>query len=295
MVNFGGEWLVVDGNGTAQRTLGHPEGNVGEIDGEGALNCLIETSVAPCRFARCAMDSSNTTLPARGLPQQLKSASASRLACYTAGRCSAARALWRLGLPEEPPGYCPETQLPLWPRGVLGSITHTRVATQGGQSDGQIVAGALVWRPDETLSPEGYALTFGLDAEGIMAADRARRLGTRLGVGAATGLPSEADEGTIATLVFSLKEAAFKATSLSTGLACGLGDLVIEPDSGDWGHLDESAARGESGVTLSGTIALRFSGTKASLNSWADLRAWYWVYGDVVWTAAAMSRRSFSR
>jgi 4'-phosphopantetheinyl transferase EntD len=65
---------------------------------------------------------------------------------FTAGRTCARRALGRLGLPEAPILRGPMRE-PLWPEGVVGSITHCRGYR----------AAAVTWQHD--------VLTLGIDAE----------------------------------------------------------------------------------------------------------------------------------
>jgi len=143
------------------------------------------------------------------------------------GRTLARAALGALGVTPGPIGRRPDRS-PDWPEGVIGSITHT---------DG--LCSVVVVKPDATAGrgSEPAVVGVGLDAEVDARLDEAvtRRVVTpaeqaRLGL-------RTADD---AVVVFSVKEAVFKALNPVSGVWLELDDLEVE-----LGRDDELAA-GES-------------------------------------------------
>lgn len=146
------------------------------------------------------------------LPDELRAAVPKRQLQFRAGRFCALKALDALQ-----PGrlvralFRASNGAPLWPHGVIGSITHT-----------DRFASAAVARTDE-------ALALGIDSEAIMSEDRARR------VMLAVAWPSEVAHARAAgctrlealTLVFSAKETLFKCLHPLVGRMFGFHDVRI--------------------------------------------------------------------
>src|SRR5690606_32554558 len=132
-------------------------------------------------FPRCAIE------PVRGV--------AKRQGEYLAGRLCAREALHRLCGQALVPGR-DDDGVPLWPAGMVGSITH------GGGRAAALAAHSGQWRG------------LGLDLEKQLNAERAARLAgeilTPVELQRATGLEPEAFARRV-TLTFSLKESLFKA------------------------------------------------------------------------------------
>lgn len=129
------------------------------------------------------------------LPPPLTTAAAKRQAEFLGGRLSARRALGDLTGQASTPARNAQ-QLPEWPQGVTGSITHSRG-----------LAAAVVAKRANFQS-------IGLDAEVVMSDERATRLAPQILVESERQwlerLPRHAC-GDFVTLVFSLKESLFKA------------------------------------------------------------------------------------
>ncbi|NRB57485.1 MAG: 4'-phosphopantetheinyl transferase superfamily protein [Salinicola sp.] len=129
------------------------------------------------------------------LPDRLTTAAAKRRAEFLAGRLSARHALAELTGSLATPAQDAE-QLPRWPAGTVGSITHSRGLAAA------VVAGQEACRG------------IGLDAEVEMTAERARRLAPQILVASERAwfdhLPGER-QGEFLTVAFSLKESLFKA------------------------------------------------------------------------------------
>jgi 4'-phosphopantetheinyl transferase EntD len=112
---------------------------------------------------------------------------------FAAGRILARRALARLGLDNVELGAGPD-RVPIWPKGVIGSITHTHAWC----------AAAVARRKDFAA--------IGIDVEHLDALDDSllEHVLTDNERGDIEALPWP-ERGSIASLVFSAKEAAFKA------------------------------------------------------------------------------------
>jgi 4'-phosphopantetheinyl transferase EntD len=153
---------------------------------------------------------------ARLLPEEepaVEKAVEKRVREYTIARSCARRALGKLGRPEVPILRGPKRQ-PLWPDGVVGSITHTRG-----------YCAAAVARADEVL-------TVGIDAEqhdvlpdgvlGVVTLPEEREM--------LAALP--ADDVHWDRILFSAKESVYKAWFPLTEKWLGFGDarLIFYPD-----------------------------------------------------------------
>ena len=133
--------------------------------------------------------------PAGPLPPELHGAAAVRRVQFLAGRCCATAALQRLH-PNRPPAIVGrgERGVPLWPAGVVGSITHT---------DGFVSAAVA-----HAASVRGL----GIDSEGIVSAEQAQSISSQVSWPSELAHAREAglDRLQAMTLVFSAKEAIFK-------------------------------------------------------------------------------------
>lgn len=125
------------------------------------------------------------------LPEDLAQAVAKRRSEYLAGRLVAALALRQSGLPET---VGRNGRAPVWPEGVAGSITHSK--------DRAIAAVSTRYR------------SLGLDCEALVSTDRAMQLAATIFSETEARLrPDALSFGTFFTLVFSAKEALYKALS----------------------------------------------------------------------------------
>jgi enterobactin synthetase component D len=129
------------------------------------------------------------------LPEELTAAVPKRRSEFLAGRLVAALALRQAGLPEV---VGRAGRAPVWPAGVAGSITHSK--------DRAIAAVSTRYRG------------VGLDCEALVAQDRATHLAAAIFTEAEARLrPDALPFGTFFTLVFSAKEALYKALSPRLG------------------------------------------------------------------------------
>lgn len=127
------------------------------------------------------------------LPERLQTAVAKRRAEFLAGRMCAALVLADLGLAGADVPVNPDRS-PRWPEGMVGSVAH-------GAGLAMAVAGRA-----------GALRGLGLDCETVMSDARAGALGgTILSPGDAALRPDGMGEGAFVTLVFSAKEALYKA------------------------------------------------------------------------------------
>ncbi len=125
------------------------------------------------------------------LPGDLHAAVPKRRSEYLAGRLCAALALRALDAPEE---VGRKGRAPVWPEGIAGSISHR---------DGRAMAVASRDLP-----------ALGLDCEPLMRAETVAEIGRLLLTDRDRAQrPADWDEARFCTLVFSAKEAAYKALS----------------------------------------------------------------------------------
>ncbi len=141
------------------------------------------------------------------LPPDLKAAVPKRQAEFLAGRFCAATALLKAG---KDPKIGRQGRLPLWPQGVVGSISHT---------NGYAIA---------AVSTQYRAL--GIDIEHIMTNAQAHETQTYImSPKELRQKPAHMDDESFSTLIFSAKEALFKAThSTKTTFADFLDSEVLE-------------------------------------------------------------------
>jgi 4'-phosphopantetheinyl transferase EntD len=134
-----------------------------------------------------------------------------RIQDFAAGRACAHRALRELGI-RDFSLLAGEHREPLWPPGIVGSITHTRG-----------YAAAVVARQRDLKS-------VGLDCEGIDSVDEElwSRICTPAEIERLAQLPP-AERGRQAALIFAAKEAFYKCQFPLTRAWVGFEDVVIEP------------------------------------------------------------------
>lgn len=124
------------------------------------------------------------------LPEDLSRAVDKRQSEYLAGRVCAGLALQAIGAP---PQVGRAGRAPVWPAGISGSISHS-----GGRAMAVVARGGLL----------------GLDCETVMTAQLAAEIsGTVFALADPAWRPVDWDAGRFCTLVFSAKEAAYKALS----------------------------------------------------------------------------------
>ena len=192
--------------------MGGELGGVDEVDLLGLLGLgAALTEVGLVGAARVAMGPDEAESPfaeeralvARAVPERRRE--------LAAGRRAARAAMAELGRAPEPIGRRPDRS-PAWPAGLVGSITHT---------DG-LVAAAVATRPG--LGGPGR-VGLGLDAE----VDRPLPPGV---AGRVVGADERTALGATATadgvVVFSAKEAVFKALNPMTGRWLEPGDVSVE-------------------------------------------------------------------
>ncbi len=159
---------------------------------------VLPPAVARCSIAIDLYDTSGDlaqAFPGLALPERLQNAVRKRHIEYLAGRWCAREAM-RARLPHHAEASIDsgESREPMWPRGVVGSITHTQGFVSAAVVDASVLR------------------SVGVDSEEVFTADRARRLAGYLARPgeleslAACGL----DEGTAAAAVFSVKESVYK-------------------------------------------------------------------------------------
>jgi 4'-phosphopantetheinyl transferase EntD len=137
---------------------------------------------------------------------------------FAAGRVCARQALAKLGFPAAPLLIGPHRQA-LWPAGAVGSITHTTgfcaaVTARASEFRGIGIDTEIVGRVTVPLWPS------------ICVADEIARV---------QGLPRELRAGT-ATLIFSAKEAFYKAQFPALGERVGFHDVAIDLPAQQPGH-----------------------------------------------------------
>ena len=155
----------------------------------------------------------STLLPAEAA--QVARAAAKRRREFAAGRLLARRLLGRLGVPEAFELLAGEDRAPIWPAGVVGTISHTssRAAVAVARA-GDVLALGCDLEHDEPLD-EGILRRVCDPREREWIASRPL-----------------AQRGRLAMLVFSAKEAAYKAQYPLTGKILEFSDLSLDLDPG---------------------------------------------------------------
>jgi enterobactin synthetase component D len=153
------------------------------------------------------------------LPKALHSAVPKRKSEYLAGRICAALALRAAGLPEV---LGLQGRAPVWPAGATGSISH---------SDSRVVA---------AVSRDHAGL--GVDCETVMPDDQARVLASMILTPAEAALrPATIGCAAFLTLIFSAKEALYKAISTPQAQMLEFHDVLLTGITGDRLHLAQGA------------------------------------------------------
>jgi 4'-phosphopantetheinyl transferase EntD len=154
-----------------------------------------------------------------------------RIRDFAAGRACAHRAMSELGI-RDFSLLSGEHREPIWPAGIVGSITHT--CGYGG---------AVVARQRDLRS-------VGLDCEVVDAVNEElwSRICTPAEIGRLEQLPPS-ERGRLAALIFAAKEAFYKCQFPLTGEWVGFEDVVIEP-------LDWPAASGSLRIVPQKTLPL---------------------------------------
>jgi 4'-phosphopantetheinyl transferase EntD len=137
-----------------------------------------------------------------------------RRAEFAAGRVAARAALSAIGVGEVPLLPGPE-RAPLWPAGIVGTIAHTRRRAVAAVARVDRIRGVgLDLEPDDPVEPDLFASILTPDELGKLA-----------------GNPEE--RGRSVRLVFTAKEAVFKALHPLTGVFLEFGDVAVaESDDG---------------------------------------------------------------
>ncbi|WP_284164832.1 4'-phosphopantetheinyl transferase superfamily protein [Frigidibacter sp. SD6-1] len=162
-----------------------------------------------------AHEDAETGAYAIALPDTLGRAVGKRRREYLAGRLCAAHALRRLAAPE---ALGQNGRAPVWPAGTVGSITHT---------DRRALA----------IASRRHA-RLGLDCEEVMGAEQAERLAPAiLAPGDAAVRPASLGFAAFVTLVFSAKEAFYKAHSAAIGRVADFTEARITGLAPDRLHL----------------------------------------------------------
>ncbi|MFO0650627.1 MAG: 4'-phosphopantetheinyl transferase superfamily protein [Polyangiales bacterium] len=167
------------------------------------FHTVPDPEVLPAEVARCsiAIDLYDMegdlarAFPGITLPERLHGAVRKRHIEYLAGRWCAREAMKvRHGHHAHRHIETGEEREPLWPDGVVGSITHTQGFVSAAIADARVIRG------------------LGVDSEETFTVDRARRLARHLAPrGELTALArSGLDEGALAAAVFSVKESVYK-------------------------------------------------------------------------------------
>lgn len=248
------EWSA----GGTNRATGVPPSLAGNLPGD---ICVAAREIGP--LEELSEDSRQLGF---SLPAALERAIDKRRREYLAGRISAAYALGQLLGPAALEGEVvgDDDDVPRWPEGVVGSISH------GAGFGFAAVAAADRYRG------------LGVDVERVVSAEQAGRLGPRvlneremsLRQGGAGGLT----EAEMFTLVFSAKESAYKALFPRCRQVLGFSDVELERrEAGDGG------ARW-------GALRLR-TGVASEVGAFRRLVGWYALTGGQADEAAGgMSR-----
>lgn len=159
---------------------------------------------------------------------------------YTAGRLLAREAAASLGV-DDLVLVNDERRAPMWPEGLVGSITHTRTwCAVAVARASEVRAVGLDVEQDEPLKPKLWDTVC-----------------TRRDLAWLAAQPEE-DRGWLGKALFSAKEAAYKAQYLLTGQFLGFHAMSVEvdPDAGTWRATFERPSGGvfEVGQVLEGRV-----------------------------------------
>lgn len=152
------------------------------------------------------------------IPEHLVAAAESRKVQFAAGRFCVQKSLGVLGYRDEVEVPIGPNGAPVWPTGVMGSITHTR-----------FLARAVMGYPVE-LKDEGK-FGIGIDSERVMSEEVAQRVSKVVLTPADSELYRQMAGMEFATFVscaFSIKESLFKALSpLNAGVTLGFRSIEL--------------------------------------------------------------------
>lgn len=143
---------------------------------------------------------------------------------FAAGRCAARRAMQAAGL-RPGPVLQGRDRAPVWPAGVVGTISHCATACAAAVADAQALgAVGLDIEPAAALEPDLLPVVCTLAERAWLA------------------VQPEAERGTISMLIFSAKESAFKCQYPLSGAMFDFQTLEITPDL-DLGHFEATFLR----------------------------------------------------
>ena len=191
------------------------------------------------------------------IPPQLSEAVQRRKAAYVAGRASARAALLAAGAATGEVGYG-EKNAPNWPQGWVGSITHTET------SENQGVAAAAV-------GSLGAHRSIGIDSEQWASLETAREIREQVAVPEEMEILSFLKEEQALTVLFSAKEAIYKAVAPLVGvffdfedarLAAASKGAVLELTFELVNSLDREFTRG---TLVRAKVATRVAGVDAAV------------------------------
>lgn len=210
-----------------------------DIGPRAELAAALEGAVPPC----VAVEVEDPVAPADGMfgieARAMARAIPARRAEFAAGRRAAHRAMARLGLSPAPVEMGPD-RAPLWPRGLIGSISHCEGACAALVARaGQMRAVAVDLEPDADLPDDLVPLV-------CSPAERAWL----------NGLPHGC-AGRMARLIFSAKECVYKLQYPETGNNLEFNDLEVEIDVVHQ-RFSARAARSDQGILATSQAEGRF-------------------------------------
>ncbi len=172
---------------------------------------------------------------------------------FAAGRVAAHRAMAELGV-EPGPVLCGPDRAPIWPQGLVGSITHT-----------DVYAFAAVGRVAEGI------LAIGLDVEHAVPLED-ELLDTVCSESESRWLENQAESGLMAKLIFCAKEAAYKCQYSLTGQLFGFDGLEIRVNE-EAGSFEAVLTEDQGPLTQGTVISGRFSIEFGLIMAAAEVRA----------------------
>jgi 4'-phosphopantetheinyl transferase EntD len=205
------------------------------VSADPALVAALAESVLPPGLGVAARDP--TVLLEPGAPQErdaVHRAVPRRVAEFHAGRAAARDAMARLSLPPLPVPMGVD-RAPVWPEGLTGSISHSATACVAAVGPLSIWAGIGVDLEEATpLDP--------MLVEQVCTRAERRWLGAQ----------PQPERGLLAKLIFSAKEATYKAQYPTTGRIFGFDVIEISIDRGEIGF--KACFQSDQGVFAAGTI-----------------------------------------
>ena len=217
-----------------------------------------DISVAACEIGPLEELVDEARQLAVSLPAALEGAIDKRRREYLAGRISAGYALRQLLGPDASEGEIvgDDDDVPRWPEGVVGSISH------GAGFGFAAVAAADLYRG------------LGVDVERVVSAEQAARLGARVlneqEMSLRQGGAGSLTEAEMFTLVFSAKESAYKALFPRYRQVLGFSDVELERREAGDGGARRGALRLRTRVASEGEAVQRLVGWYALTGGQAD-------------------------